>query len=357
MTLASVGGLPGSVIDPGAHGTGGIHPSVGDNAPVSRPSVPPSAYGLADGSLVEGLVSAKDGDIYQVRIGVQMMNARSTIPLFVGQRFRAVWDASVSPPVLRLRQSDMMVLARFMGRDHEVALALLSRGLPVDEESVDVLRRQWMKNGGENSKLGAMTELWARGVEITGHNISLLIWYMGLSPEETARIWKKISRRLRREKFASPKELAASLFDGEDEEVSRFLDAHALAGHPARRGFDPASCLAPSWWPINDDGEPVRARVAFSRERIDERRVWRSTFEFEGRFLGPVRGEVMTNGKALSVNIRLEDESKMASVQNSLPKLRRELDAMSLVLQYLGTGSLARGASKPEERYGLDMEI
>ena len=357
MTLASVGGLPGGVIDPGSHGTGGIRPPVGDGAPLSRPSSQPSAYGIADGSLVEGLVTAKEGDVYQVRIGAQMMNARSTIPLFVGQRFRAIWDASMSPPVLRLRHADMMVLARFAGKDHGVALALLSRGLPVDDESVSVLRRQWMKFGGENSKLGALTELWARGAEMTERNISLLVWYMGLSPEETARIWKKISKRLRREKFTSPKELVKALLDGDNDEISRFLDAHALAGRPARRGFDPASLLIPAWWPVNDGGEPVRARVTFSSERIDERRVWRSTFEFEGRFLGPARGDVMTNGKALSASIKLEDESKVELVRNSLPRLRRELDAMPLALQYLGAGPADRGASGPEERYGLDMEI
>ncbi|MDR2780325.1 MAG: hypothetical protein LBB28_04290, partial [Synergistaceae bacterium] len=179
----------------------------------------------------------------------------------------------------------------------------------------------------------------------------------GLSPEETALIWEKIRKRLRRKKFASPKELAASLFDGEDDEISRFLDAHALAGRPARRGFDPASLLIPAWWPVNDGGEPMRARVAFSGERMDDRRVWRGTFEFEGRFLGPARGDVITNGKALSVSIRLEDESKVEPVQNSLPKLRRELDAIPLVLQYLGASSAACGSLEPEERSGLDMEI
>jgi hypothetical protein len=306
---------------------------------------------------VEGLVTAKEGDVYQVKIGAQMMNARSTIPLFVGQRFRAVWDASSAPPVLRLRQADMTVLARFAGKDQGVALALISRGLPVDDASVRALRRLWMKFGGENSELGALTELWARGAETTERNISLLVWYMGLSPEETARIWKKIGKRLRREKFASPKELIASLLDGEDDEICRFLGAHALAGRPARRGFDPASLLIPAWWPVNDGGEPMRARVAFSGERIDERRVWRSTFEFEGRFLGPVRGDVMTNGKALSASIMLEDETKTEPVRDSLPKLRRELDAMPLVLQYLGAGSAARGDTEPEERRGLDMEI
>jgi hypothetical protein len=306
---------------------------------------------------VEGLVTAKEGDIYQVKIGSQMMNARSTIPLFVGQRFRAVWDASASPPMLRLRTADMMVLARFAGKDHGVALALLSRGLPVDDGSVRALRQQWMKNGGEDSKLGALAELWARGAETTQHNISLLVWYMGLSSEQTARIWAKIGKRLRREKFASPKELAASLFDDEDEEIGKFLNAHALAGRPAKRGFAPASLLIPAWWPVSDDGEPMRARVSFYREKIDERRVWRSTFEFEGRVLGPVRGDIMTNGKALSVNIRLEDERKVGAVQNSLPKLRRELETIPLVLQYLGAGSYTRGDSEPEERHSLDMEI
>jgi hypothetical protein len=286
-----------------------------------------------------------------------MMNARSTIPLFVGQRFRAVWDASVSPPVLRLRAADMAVLARFAGKEHSVALVLLARGLPVDDESVRLLKNMWMKSGGENFKLGALAELWARGAEMTEHNISLLVWYMGLSPEETARIWKKIIKRLRGEKFTSPKKLAESLFGDENEETGKFLKAHALAVRPARQGVDPASLLIPAWWPVNDGGEPMRARVAFSREKLDARRIWRGTFEFEGRFLGPVRGDVITNGKVLSANIRMKDESKVEDVQTSLPELRRNLEAIPLSLQFLGVSSYSGGDFEPEERYGIDMEI
>ncbi|MDR3076002.1 MAG: flagellar hook-length control protein FliK [Synergistaceae bacterium] len=345
--MAEIGGLHS--------GAGGIRPPVGDGAAVSRPGA--GKPGIADGSLVDGLVTGKDGEMYSVKIGAQTLSARSTIPLFVGQRFRALWDASTSPPMLKLRYADMTVLARFSGRDQSVASALLVRGMPVSEENVSELRRIWMKNGGDPARLGALAELWARGAGMTEGNVELLVWYMGLSSEDVARIWKKIRERLRGKKFASPKELLASLLGDDDGEVRAFLGAHALAGRPARGGVDPASLLAPAWWPMSADGEPLRARVAFSHEARGERKVWRTSFDFEGRSLGPVHGDVITNEKAMSVNIRLENDAQAGRVRDSLPELRQELASAPLVLQYLGVGTSSRDEGAPDEHYGLDMEI
>jgi hypothetical protein len=100
----------------------------------------------------------------------------------------------------------MTVAARFNGRDQSVASALLIRGMPVDEESVAELRRQWMKMGAEPAKLGALAELWARGLDMTERNADMLVWYMGLPSEDVARLWKKIRERIRARKFSSPKE-------------------------------------------------------------------------------------------------------------------------------------------------------
>jgi hypothetical protein len=298
--------------------------------------------------------------MYQVRIGAQTMSARSTISLFVGQRFRAVWDASTSPPMLRLQQSDMAVLARFAGRDQGVAMALLSRGMQVDDDTVLELRRQWAKSGGDPARLSALAELMARGADMTEHNASILVWYMGLVPEEAARIWKKIRERLRNRKFSSPKELLEALRDDGDEEEKRFLGAHALAGRPARAGIDPAQLFAHTWWPVNKDlGKPLMARVAFSREKLDDRQVWRSRFEFEGHSLGFVEGDVMTNGRALSASIRLDGEKHAECVRDALPKLKEELEGLPLSLQYIGVGVCAHSGAKsePDKQYGLDMEI
>jgi hypothetical protein len=314
--------------------------------------------GIADGSLVEGLVTAKDADMYQVRIGSQLLNARSTIQLFVGQRFRAVWDASTSPPMLRLQQSDMAVLAHFTGRDREVALALLGRGMPLDDETVQTLRRAWIQNGGDPAKLGAAAELLARGVELTFDNITLLAWYMELTRERVASIWKKIRERLREKKYSSPRDLVGALQEDEDEQVRRFLRAHALVGRPAKDGLEPTMMLASAWWPVSDDeNSPVMARVSFSQESSRGRRVWWLAFEFAGRLLGTVAGDVVSDEKALSVNIRLGDERAASVVRGYLPALREALGGSSLRVQHVGVGVAARPDAGETPKNGLDMEV
>ena len=113
--MADIGGLSGGIVDPGVRGTSG------EGTPVSRHGTQVSGRGIAYGSLVDGLVTAKDGEMYRVKIGAQTLSARSAVILFPGQRFRALWDASTSPPTLRLQHSDTAMLARFSGRDQQVA--------------------------------------------------------------------------------------------------------------------------------------------------------------------------------------------------------------------------------------------
>ena len=353
--MAEVGGLPGGAIGPDGRGAGGIRPSDGGGAQISRPGG--ERPGIADGSIVDGLVTGRDGDMYQVKIGQRTLNARSTIPLFVGQRFRAVWDASSSPPTLRLSHSDMTMLARFSGRDQSVASALLSRGMPVSEANVAELRRLWMKGGGTAERLGALAELLARGLETSDRNISLIAWYMGLSSEDAARIWRRIRARAREGKFASPRELLSALRDDEDEETSTFLEAHTLAGRPARGGLDPASLLVPARWPLDVAAGPLLAKVAFAREVHDGRGVWRAAFEFEGRSLGVTRGGLITDERAMSVSIRVDGEAGADRVRDAIPDLRRELASVPLILQYLGVSASSGDDEAPEGRYGLDMEI
>jgi hypothetical protein len=346
--------------NPGGPGAGGIRPPVGDGSQVSRQgAAQPSPHGIADGSLVEGLVTAKNGDMYQVRIGSQTMSALSSIPLFTGQRFRAVWDASASPPMLRLQAADMALISRFTGRDQQVALALVSRGMPVNDETMWNLRRCWMRSEGDPARLGALAELWARGADMTDSNVALMMWYMELTPEHAMQIWKRLRERLRERRFASQRDMLSALKEEGDEEALRFLQAHALAGRPARGGLDPSMLLAPAWWPVDgDEDTPVMARVSLSCERKDGRQAWWMAFEMEGNSLGCVKGDIMTNGRALSANIRLADEKSAGRVRDALPALREDLSKILVPMQYIGVG-----VSKGEDRrdgasfQALDMEL
>ena len=355
----AVSGLPGGSINPNSGNV--IRPPT-DGQVVSRPGAgrPTGSPPIADGALVEGLVTAKEGDAYSVRIGSQSMLARSTVPLFVGQRFRAVWDASTNPPMLRLQQSDMAMLARFAGRDQQLAAALLTRGLPVDDAVMLAMRQFWMKSGGNPSDLGTLAELWARGLPMNQENIVLMTWYFGLAPSRVLQIWKKIRERIHGGKFGSPKELLKALEDSDDPDVKKFLKAHALASKPARKGLDPIMLLAPSWWPVGDDANPTMARVSYSREEMGERQVWWLTFEMEGNNIGDTVGDVMTNGRALSVSLRMKDELMVNVVDDVLPELREELKEVQLDLQHLSVGRLKqdeRARANRSGAMGLDMEI
>jgi hypothetical protein len=215
-----------------------------------------------------------------------------------------------------------------------------------------------MQGGGsDQGKLGVLAELWARGAPMTEGNVALLAWYMELSPDVAMQIWKKIRERLRVKKFSSPRELLEALKDDGDEEVQNFLKAHALAGKPAKGGLDPVMLLAPAWWPV-DDGEsgPMMAKVSFSSDERGDRQVWWVSFEMEGNSIGPIMGDVMTNAKALSVNIRLANEAKVPIVRDNLSSLRDDLNELPLALQHLGVGALAREERFVSSKRGLDME-
>jgi hypothetical protein len=220
------------------------------------------------------------------------------------------------------------------------------------------MRQQWMQSGGDPSKLGAMVELWARGAAVTENNAALLSWYMELLPGQAFLIWKKIRERLHERKYNSPRDLLNAVRDIGDEDVRRFLHAHALAGKPARRGIDPSLLLAPAWWPAGEDdgGRSMMARVSISSEELGGRQVWWLAFEMEGDSIGQVFGDVMTNGRALSVNLKLKDESRLGLVRDNLPELREDLSEVPLMLQYLGASVFRQGESDSAARQGLDLE-
>ena len=347
MGMASIGNLTGGNIDPKAPG---IRQHQGEGQAVSRAQ----SLKIPNGTTVEGLVLSRNNEVYQVRVGRETLQAKASIPLFIGQRFRAVWDSSQSPPVLRLQQSDLAVIARFTGKDQQIALALLTRGLPIKEEVVWQLRQLWMQSSGNPDKLGALVELWARGLPSTPENIELMLWYMQLSPDEAAIMWKKIKKRFK-EATGTPFEKLKFLKEGQDNgEIARFIKAHALAGKSVRDGVDPTMLLAPSWWPVGDGEAPTMARVAISNESVGDRESWWVAFDMEGRTLGEVEGDAMTNGLSLAINLRMESASKEEVVRNKIDVLHESLQSLTLAIQHVGVGPHRK--KQLNDGHGVDME-
>jgi hypothetical protein len=108
---------------------------------------------------------------------------------------------------------------------------------------------------------------------------------------------------------------------------------------------------------MSRDGEPKRARVAFSGEHHGERRAWRCAFGFEGSFLGPVSGDIVSDGMSVSINIRLETVERADRVRAGLDGLREELAEIPLNIQYLGVSLAKRNDTAVDERRSVDMEI
>ena len=345
-----VGGVQGGGIDPRTQGV---------LIPAEELSQAPrlSTGRLPHGASVEGLVLSQEEGLYQVRVGNQTLSARSSLPLFVGQRFRAVWDASGEVPVLRLQPSDLALLSRFPSKEQPVALALLLRGLPTTDEVLVPLRQAWIRLGGKPETLSALVELWARGLPLNDPQASQLSWYLQLNPAQVGDLWKQVRERLRKAGAdATPQEWSRELKAARegDDDVARFLQAHSLASRPARPGVDPGALLAPMWWPLEDREEPALARVATAREERGGRQVWRVSFETQGNRLGPVSGELVTNGRSLTVELGVGAPSVARMVRQHLPELEEALQGVPLTLQHLGV-AVSRRRDGSLQR-GVDME-
>ena len=311
----------------------------GGSSPVSSEralSLP--GKGIADGALVEGSVKGEGEGGYLVRIGNQTMTARSTLPLFVGQRFQAIWDSSGNVPLLRLRPEDAALVGRFSGLDKDVASMLLAKGLPINDEVIYRLRKELRRLGGGLGSLNSMVELLARGEKLSSENVSLISWYTGLSSDEATALWKKIRKSFRESTFRGedPLDVMKKLRDGDDE-VAHFLRGHALISRPPSDGLG-GSALSSAWWPVDDDDQ-MSAKVSFSVTSGEEKAFHLVNFDMEGETLGPVKGRLESDGNSLIVALEvLSDESRQL-LQRELESLRSDLNNVGLPLQYVGVES------------------
>lgn len=324
---------------------------------------------IRSGTLVEGQVLAKNGDgSYSVKLDAQggrpaqTLLARATLDLIVGERFRAVWDASGADkvPVLRLTQGELSLLTKLPAGDRELATALLARGMPLSGEVLLSVREAWRRMGGQTEQLSPLLELWGRNLPMTPANVQVLSWYMGLSGEAANSVWARIRKELKERtlKGENPVSVLRDMKEGEGESA-KFLQGHSLLQRAPREEVNPALLSAPLW-PVHDDMPHMSARVYAGRVRDGEedgRGYWQIGFAVEGSRLGFIGGDVESDGRAYNLNLCAEQPQTCELLKYKRHAIRGELEGIPLALQFIGISRTATGALQRRLLAGRGLDI
>ena len=326
--------------------------------------------GIRSGALVEGQVLSQNSEgNYMVRVNTQggqayTLLARATVNLIVGEHFRAIWDLSGADkiPMLRLSQNELSFISKLPMADREMAMALLSRGMPLSDEVMHAVRESWRRMGGKPDQLGSILELWARDLPMTVGNVQILSWYMGLNGEAVASIWARIRKNLkeRSRKGENPVEVLRGMKEGknsEEEEISRFLQGHSMLLRAPRGGVDPALLGAPLW-PAGEDVPHIMARVFLGRvQEGDERKYWQVGFGVEGSRLGFIGGDVESDGRSYVLNIFAEQLATCELLKRKRHAVRKELEGITLALQFIGISQIEPEGARRKFLYGRGLDI
>jgi hypothetical protein len=299
-----------------------------------------------NGTLVTGAVlSMGKNDSYLVQVqdssGLsQKLLARATLPLFIGQNFRAVWDNSGEIPILRLSDDDFALLSKFgEGMERDIASALLARGMPVTSEMINLVRASWRLAGDKAETLSSVLELLARDLPMTPANIQIISWYLALERKRISNIWNRIrlAFKERVNKGESPMDALKSLLEGE-EDVAMFLRGHLMLSKSLKHGID-KSVMASAAWVIGDDENPLLAKIWVSSDRSmkeKNREWWQIGFEMEGYAISTVSGEVESDTLSYVVGLRTDEENIFQLLRLKRDALRKELQDVPMSLQYIG---------------------
>jgi hypothetical protein len=305
-----------------------------------------SGHEFRNGALITGTVLGinKDGG-YLVQVQdasgfSQKLMARATLPLIIGQYFRAIWDNSGDVPILRLSENDFALLSKFgEGMEREIATALLARGMPVTSEMISLVRMAWRLAGERADSLSSVLELWARDLPMTPANIAIISWYLALERKNISKIWENIryAFKERINKGESPITALKNLLEGEGD-VAMFLKGHSLLSKSLKHGVD-ASVMSSVSWIVGEDENPLHAKIWVSSDhsKKDGERAWRQiSFEIKGNVIDTVSGEVESDSLSYVVGLRASDESTYQKLRFKREALRRELEDVPMSLQYIG---------------------
>lgn len=322
--------------------------------------------GIRTGMVVEGNVLAQNEDgTYLVRIDVngqpQELRARATVSLIVGERFRAVWDASGPDgvPVLRLSQGELSFLSQIPARDRELATALLARGLPLSSEVLNAIKDAWRKSGSPTEDLSSFIELWARNVPMTQENASLLSQYAAMNGAAATEMWDKIRKELksRTSNGEDPVKALKSMKEGEDD-IAKFLQAQSILMKSPRQEVNPALLAAPFWPVLEGNSQNMTAKIYVGRSAEDDgQKYWQVGFGITGSVLGEVGGLVESDGKSCNLTLNAEKPETCRILERRRRELRRELEGLELPVSFIGISRRAVETERDTLLAGRGLDI
>ena len=322
--------------------------------------------GIKTGMVVEGNVLAQNNDgTYLVRVDVngvpQELRARATISLILGERFRAVWDASGPDgvPVLRLSQGELSFLSQIPARDRELATALLARGLPLSSEVLNAIKDAWKKSGAPDGQLSSFIELWARDMPMTLENATLLSQYAAMNGAEATEMWDKIRKELKERSKGNhdPVKALKSMKEGNDD-IAKFLQAQSILMKSPRQEVNPALLAAPFWPVLNDVSQNMTAKIYVGRSaEEDGQKYWQVGFGITGSVLGEVGGLVESDGKSCNLTLNAEKPETCKLIERKRRELRRELQGLEIPVTFIGISHRAAETERDLLIAGRGLDI
>ena len=96
------------------------------------------------------------------------------------------------------------------------------------------------------------------------------------------------------------------------------------------------------------------ARVTVSSGRAGDRPFYRLLFNVEGEAVGPVEGDVESDGKALVLTLSAERLSGFEALRSRRHILRESLEDLSMTVQHVGVRQGKRPVLRGERR--LDVQ-
>ncbi len=282
---------------------------------------------LKSGDVVRGHVVAKEGNVYLVRVNGQLLNARATVPLNVGQRFTATLDKSGEIPLLHLMQGKVELLAGFKGLEKFVAQMLFQMGLAVSPQLVKYFLGQLKRLKISHRYLRALIQLWARGVYPEAHYLEAVNFYLSLSPEDASALWRNLRSKLKKfyqkikDKDLSEQSTLDELDDLTEEEKNFLLGQKLLLMSP-RSGLV-GDLNVPLWFPVSD--YKVAKLYVRTKNKPGGGYVYEVKFDVDMPNISAVSGKLIANDKNLFVSFKTEKEDVARLIEENKQDLAKDL--------------------------------